>query len=406
MSGLVITRRRLLGMFGATGAAAALSACGSSLGGGGESSSGGEQGGAVKIGLVVPQAGVYAPVGLDLQRGWDLWLEQHDGKIGGFTATTVVGDEGETPQTGVAAVQRLLQSDNCDVLVGVVSSATALGVRDLVTESKKLLLVANAGAEDITGKAASPYIWRTSFTNGQVSGVMGRYLAEQGTKDGVFVLAPDYAAGAEATAGFQTAYEAAGGAIAGSAKPPFGKTQDYQPFLSQIQSSGAKATFCFFAGAEAVAFVKQYRQFGLADTIPLYGSGFLTEGGVLTAQGAAALGVQTSLHYTSELDNEHNKDFVAAYKKKYDAVPTVYSVQTWDAAGVLDRALKSAKATDGDALSKALDGVGSIDDSPRGEWSFEGQTPKQKFYVREVKQAGEGFVNAVIAETEPVGQDS
>jgi branched-chain amino acid transport system substrate-binding protein len=398
-----ITRRRLLGMFGATGTVAALSACGSSLGN--DSTTGGGEQGAVKVGLVIPQAGVYVPVGLDMQRGWDLWLERHDGKIGGYTATTVVGDEGETPQTGVAAVQRLLQSDDCDVLVGVVSSPTALGVRDMVTESKKLLLISNAGAEDITGKATSPYIWRTSFTNGQVSRVMGRYLAEQGMKDGVFVLASDYAAGAEATAGFQAAYEAAGGTIAGSAKPPFGKTQDYQPFLAQITSSGAKATFCFFAGAEAVAFVKQYRQFGLADSIPLYGSGFLTEGGVLTAQGEAAVGIKTSMHYTSELDNEHNKEFASAYQDSYDAVPTVYAVQTWDAAGVLDRALRAAKATDGDALSKALGDLGPIEDSPRGEWTFEGQTPKQKFYIREVESKGDGFVNAVIDETDAVGQD-
>lgn len=401
MSGMMITRRRLLGMFGATGAVAALSACGSSLGN--DSGSGGEQG-AVKVGLVIPQAGVYAPLGVDMQRAWDLWLERHDGKIGGFTVTTVVGDEGETPQTGVPAVQRLLQSDSCDVLVGIVNSATALGVRDMVTESKKVLLVANAGANDITGKAASPYIWRTSFTNGQVAAAMGRHLAGEGMTDGVFVIASDYAAGAEATAGFAAAFEAGGGRIVGSAKPPFGKTQDYQPFLSQITSAGAKATFCFFAGAEAVAFVKQYRQFGLADTIPLYGSGFLTEGGVLTAQGTAAVGIQTSLHYTSELDNQHNKDFVSVYQEKYDAVPTVYSVQTWDAAGVLDRALRSAKATDGDALSKALGELGAIDDSPRGAWRFDGQTPKQKFYIREVEQAGDGFVNAVIAETDAVGQ--
>jgi branched-chain amino acid transport system substrate-binding protein len=388
-------------MAGATGAVAALSACGNSLGN--DSSDDTDQG-AIKVGLVIPQAGVYAPVGLDMKRGWDLWLERHGGKAGGYTVTTVAGDEGESPSTGVPAVQRLLQSDNCHVLVGVVSSPTALGVRDVVTESKKLLLIGNAGAEDITGKAASPYIWRTSFTNAQVSGVMGRYLAEQGTKDGVFAIASDYAAGAEAIAGFQSAYEGAGGAIAGSAKSPFQTTQDYQPFLAQIQSSGAKATFCFFAGAEAVAFVKQYQQFGLAGTIPLYGSGFLTEGGVLTAQGAAAVGTKTSLHYTSELDNQHNKDFVSAYQKKYDAVPTVYAVQMWDTASVLDRALKAAKSTSGDALSKALGDIGPIDDSPRGEWSFEGQTPKQKFYIREVKKDGDGFVNAVIDETEAVGQ--
>jgi branched-chain amino acid transport system substrate-binding protein len=400
---MVLNRRRVLGMFGASGAAAVLSACGSSLGGD-ESSSGGEQG-AVKVGLVIPQAGVYAPLGVDMQRAWELWLERHDGKVGGFTVTTAVGDEGETPQTGVPAVQRLLQSDGCDVLVGIVNSATALGVRDLVTESKKILLIANAGANDITGKATSPYIWRTSFTNGQVAAAMGRHLAEEGGTGGVFVIASDYAAGAEASAGFESAFAAGGGTIAGTANPPFGKTQDYQPFLAQIQSSGAAATFCFFAGAEAVAFVKQYRQFGLADSIPLYGSGFLTEGGVLSAQGAAAAGIQTSLHYTSELDNQHNKDFVAAYQDKYDAVPTVYSVQTWDAAGVLDRALRSARATDGDALSDALGTVGAIDDSPRGEWSFDGQTPKQKFYIREVEQKGDGFVNSVIAETAAVGQN-
>ncbi len=404
MSGMVITRRRLFGMVGVGGAAAALSACGSSLGEDEPAGSGGGKG-AVKVGLVIPQAGVYAPLGVDMKNGWDLWLERHGGKLGNYTVTTVVADEGESPQTGVPAAQRLLQSDDCDVLVGIVNSATALGVRDLVTESKKVLLVANAGANDITGKASSPYIWRTSFTNGQVAAAMGRYLGEEGTTGGVFEIASDYAAGAEAVAGFRTAFEAGGGAIAGSAKPPFGKTQDYQPFLSQIRSSGAAATFCFFAGAEAVAFVKQYRQFGLAETTPLYGSGFLTEGGVLAAQGAAAVGIRTALHYTSELDNQHNKDFVKAYQEKYDVVPTVYSVQTWDAANVLDRALRSATATDGDTLSKALEGVGAIDDSPRGEWSFDGQTPKQKFYIREVEKKGDGYVNAVLAETDAVGQD-
>ncbi|HWN31680.1 MAG TPA: ABC transporter substrate-binding protein, partial [Pseudonocardia sp.] len=157
------TRRRLLVLAGAAGAAAllpGLAACGSSVGGGG---SGGAK--AVKVGLVVPRSGVYAVVGTDLQRGWELWLEGHGGKFGDYAVTTVVADEGETPQTGVPAVQKVLQSDGVDVVVGLVNSATALGVRDAIAESKKILIVANAGAGDITGKARSPYIWRSSFTN-------------------------------------------------------------------------------------------------------------------------------------------------------------------------------------------------------------------------------------------------
>src|SRR4029453_18710795 len=99
-------------------------------------------------------------------------------------------------------------------------------------------------------------------------------------------------AGEEATAGFRKAFEAAGGQVAGTELTPFGTTTNFQPYLARIQRSGAEGVYCFYAGAEAVAFVKQYQQFGLADRIPLYCSGFVTEGGVLKAQGGAALRMQ------------------------------------------------------------------------------------------------------------------
>src|SRR2546423_3879788 len=235
-----------------------------------------------------------------MKRAWDLWLERSGNKLGDYAVTTITADEGETPQTGVPAVQKLLQSDQVDVLVGIVNSATALGVKNMVAEAKKLLIISNAGANGITGAARSPYIWRTSFTNSQVSAAMGGYLTGSGKT--AYAIASDYAAGAEAIAGFSNAFKAGGGTILGESKPAFGKTQDYQPFISKIQASGAQATFCFFAGAEAVSFVKQYAQFGLSSKIPVYGSGFLTEGGVLKGQGDAAVGVQTSLHYSTELD--------------------------------------------------------------------------------------------------------
>ena len=390
MSTARITRRRLLGAMGAAGALAALPGCKPSK------KSGGER---IKIGVVVPQSGVYATVGNEMKRAWDLWLERHGGKLGKLEVTTVVADEGETQTTGVPAVQKLIQNDQVDALVGVISSAIALGVKDMVAEAKKLLIIANAGAGKITGAAKSPYIWRTSFTNAQIAAAMGKHLAGQASAGPVYLIAPAYAAGDEVIAGFKTAFEAGGGKIAGEAKPAFGKTQDYQPFLTGIQSSGAKATFCFFAGAEAVTFVKQYAQFGLPAKIPLYGSGFLTEGSaVLAAQGDAAVGIQTTLHYSSELDNPANKDFVAAWKAKFNDTPAVYAVQMWDAASVLNRALATATALDGDSLSKAMASVGTIDDSPRGPWSFDGQSPKQKLYLRKVEKRDTGLVNTVIAD--------
>jgi branched-chain amino acid transport system substrate-binding protein len=400
MNNARITRRRLLGAMGAASALAVIPACKPS------DKSGGGGGGKVKIGVVVPQSGVYATVGNEMKHAWELWLERHGGKLGGREVTTVVADEGESPQTAVPAIQKLLQSEQVDALVGIIGSSVALGAKDMVAEAKKLMIVANAGAGAITGAAKNPYIWRTSFTNAQVASVMGKHLASKADVGPVYVLAPDYAAGAEVIRGFKATFEAGGGKVAGEAKTPFGKTQDFQPFLTGIQSSGAKATFCFYAGAEAIAFVKQYAQFGLSTTIPLYGSGFLTEGSaVLAAQGDAAVGVQTTLHYTTELDNPANKEFVAAWKAKYNDLPAVYAVQMWDAAGVLNRVLGTATALDGDSLAKAMASVGSIDDSPRGPWSFDGQSPKQKMYLRKVEKRDTGYVNTVVAdlgETAPV----
>jgi branched-chain amino acid transport system substrate-binding protein len=351
--------------------------------------------GPIKVGLVIPQSGVYAPLGEDMKAGWDLWLEQNGGKLGGREVQTVVVDEGEGPDTGVPAVQKVLQQDRVDAVVGIVNSATALGSVEVVNSAKKLLIVANAGADSLTG--SSKYIWRSSFTNGQVAYAVGKHLATTPEgKKGVYALAADYAAGEEAIAGFKKGFEEGGGELVGEAKTPFGTTQDFQPFLAKARRADPGAVYVFYAGAEAVSFVKQYDEFGLSESAKLYGSGFLTEGGVLTAQGDAAEGVQTSLHYATALDNPANSSFVEAYEAKAGEPPTVYAVQTWDAASVLNKAVESASALDGDALADAMGKVGEITDSPRGAWSFEQQSPVQEMYLREVRAEGSAVTNAVV----------
>lgn len=381
----------------AVAACTLLTACGgsSSLGGGDDAGGeGGEGGGPVSVGLLVPTSGVYAPLGEDLQQGFEFFLEENDGQLGGREAEVEVVDEGESPDTGVPGAQRLLQSE-VDAVVGIVNSGTALGVRDAFEEAQIPLIVANAGADDITGEASSDYVWRTSFANGEVAAALGPYAAESCTS--AFLIAADYAAGKEATAGFERTFTEAGGTVAGSVFPPFGTTTNYQPFLAQITSSGADCVYSFFAGAEAVAFTKQYRELGVQAR--LLSSGFLTEGGVLTAAGEAADGVETSLHYSDQLDNERNTAFVEAYTAAYDEAPTVYAVQAYDAAQALDQALADG-ASDGPGIVEGLKAIETID-SPRGEFGFtEGHGPDQTYYLRKVEAGEGGLVNTVVRELE------
>src|SRR4029078_2119832 len=92
--------------------------------------------------------------------------------------------------------------------------------------------------------------------------------------------------------------------------------------------------YAFFPGGGAVKFVKDYAAAGLNKTIPLYGPGFLTDG-TLEAQGAAAQGMLTTLHYADALSVPKDKAFRADYTKSYKSAPDVYAVQGYDAAQML-----------------------------------------------------------------------
>lgn len=397
------TDRRTFLRWSATAAAATavpglLAACG--RGSGGSGSGGG--GDTLKIGLLLPLAGTYASLGEDMRKGFETWLDEHDGAMAGRTVELVVEDTEANPEVGLRKAQKVLGEDGVDLVSGIVSSAVALGVRDLFHERRVPLVISNAGANDLTRSAGSPYIFRTSFSNWQTSYSIGAWAAENLTMDGMYVMAPDYAAGHEDAEAFREAYEGAGGTILDEAFPPFGTTQDYQPFLSTVRQSGAKGVFAFFAGGEAIAFVQQYRDFGLKDEIPLIGTGFLTDEGVLPAIGDAALGMRTSLHYAPLLDNPANTRFIASYTEQHGEAPTVYSVQSYDAAALIDAGLRAVEGSteDVDALVEAMAEVGEID-SPRGTFRMDPKTrnPVQTFYLREVQEQADGSLANVVLES-------
>ncbi|MFE2287079.1 ABC transporter substrate-binding protein [Streptomyces sp. NPDC059443] len=375
-------RFRPTGLIAATTAALFLAtACGGASLGAGD---GDKQNGPVKIGLLVPRSGTYKALGDDMKQGFELYVQEHGGKLGGRAVEIVVADEGETADSGKAAAEKLVKEDHVLAVSGVVSSATINGVKDLFETTKVPLVGSNASPTTLTG---TKYIWRTSYVNDEPGKALGKYVAEK-VGGPVFLIAAGYQAGKDEVEGFKSTFLPAGGKTAGEeVYTPFPATKNFQPYLAQIERSGAKAVFCFYAGGAAVDFVKQYRDFGLAGKIPLYAPGFLTEGGVLKGQGEAAEGILTALNYGADLDNAANKQFAPAYTAAYGSAPTTYAVASWDAAQVLDRAVKAAgdKVTS-ETVNAAIAAVGDID-SPRGTWRFNsGGTPVQPWYLREVKQ--------------------
>jgi branched-chain amino acid transport system substrate-binding protein len=221
-------------------------------------------------------------------------------------------------------------------------------------------------------------------------------MYDQGIKK-VFTLAPDYAAGRQMIDAFTATFTAAGGEVVGQEFTPFQKTQDFGPYLAQAKASGADAVYVFYAGGEAIAFVKQYESFGLKADLPLYGSGFLTSPLYVNAQGPAAEGVITALHYVPTIDSTANADFVAAFQAKTGRVPSEFAVQGYDAARALIEATKTG-ASDRESLAAALRQVSF--EGPRGKLSIDPATNNlvQPIYVYQTVAGEGGLTQQVLAQ--------
>lgn len=289
----------------------------------------------VKVGMMLPATGTFAALGTAIDNAFKLYVEEQGGKLAGREIQYFAVDDESDPAKATENANRLVTRDRVDVLVGTVHSGVALAMARVARGRDTLFIVPNAGADDLTGQLCAPNLFRTSFSNWQPAYAMGKATAGMGHKTAV-TLTWNYAAGQEAVKGFKQAFEEAGGKVVKELATPFPNVE-FQPFLTEIAAIKPDAVYVFFAGGGAVKFVKDYVAAGLKDSVPLYSSGFLTDG-TLAAMGGAGEGLVTALHYADGLDNAKDKAFRAAYQAKYGMAPDVYAVQGYDAAQQIGRA--------------------------------------------------------------------
>jgi branched-chain amino acid transport system substrate-binding protein len=348
----------------------------------------------LKVGLMLPYTGTFAALGNAIENGFRLSLAEQGGKFAGREVEFVKVDDESDPSKATDNVNMLVKRDNVDVLIGTVHSGVAMAMAKVAKETGTLLIVPNAGADAVTGAMCAPNIFRSSFSNWQPGYAMGEVMAKKGHKK-VVTITWKYAAGDESVKGFKEAFEKGGGTVVKELSLPFPGVE-FQALLTDIAATKPDAVYTFFAGGGAVKFVKDYAAAGLKKSIPLYGSGFLTDG-TLDAQGADAEGLFTTLHYADSLNTPKDNAFRLAYVKAYKLQPDVYAVQGYDAAQILSVGLK---AVNGD-LSKKAEFAAAVEknkiDSPRGAFTMsKAHNPVQDFYLRQVGGKENKVVNVAI----------
>lgn len=338
----------------------------------------------LRIGLMSTLTGPQAVTGQHLRDGFMLGVEHAGGKLGGLETKITTVDDQLKPDVAVQEVEGLLKRDNVNIVAGVVYSNILMAVYKPVVESDAFLISANAGPAPVAGSRCSENFFNTSWQNDQTHGAVGKYVSDSGIKK-VFLLAPNYQAGKDGLTGFKRHFK---GEVVDEVYTKLGQL-DFSAEIAKIQSAKPDAVYTFMPGGMGVNLVKQYAQAGLKDKIPLF-SAFTVDETTLPATEDAGLGLLSASIWAPDMDNAANKRFVEDFRKKYGYVPSYFAAQAYDAARLIDAAVKQAggvkdKAKLRDALRHAKF------DSVRGSFAFnKNHFPISDFYLVEAAKLPDG----------------
>ena len=342
----------------------------------------------VKVGLLSTLSGPGAGLGVDIRDGFQLALKLSGGKLGGRAAEVVIADDQASPDVGRQTADRLIKRDKVDFLTGIVFSNVMLAVGAPTFQSKTFYISANAGPSQYAGEQCNPYFFSASWQNDNLHEAVGKTVADKGFKN-VALIAPNYPAGKDALTGFKRYYK---GAIASETYTQLNQL-DYGAEISQLRATKPDAVYIFLPGGMGINFIKQFVGAGLSKDMTLFGPGFSADEDVIKAVGEPMLGMFNTSQWAHDLDNAANKIFVAAFEKEYGRTPSLYASQGYDAARLIDAAVRDSKGKldDKAAVRKALEAAKF--DSVRGAFKFNtNHFPIQDYYLRVVTKNAQGKV--------------
>ena len=272
-------------------------------------------------------------------------------------------------------------------MTGIVFSNIMLAVGPTVFQNQTFYVSANAGPSQYAGEQCNPFFFNVAWQNDNLHEAVGKVVQDKGFKN-VLIVTPNYPGGKDAVSGFKRFYQ-------GKTEEIYTKLGqlDYAAELAQIRAAKPDALFFFLPGGMGINFVKQFVSAGLSRDTQLFAPGFSADEDVIKAVGAPMMGMFNSSHWAHDMDNAENKRFVAEFQKEYNRLPSLYASQGYDAALMMDAAVRDVKGKveDKAALQKALEAKRFK--SVRGDFKFNSNHyPVQNYYLRAIGKDAQGRV--------------
>jgi branched-chain amino acid transport system substrate-binding protein len=359
--------------------------------------------GPIRIGFLTVKTGPLASGGIAMEQGLTLYLKERGNRLVGRDVEVFTADTGGVPANARTKTQELVEKNHVHCLIGPLAAFEALAVDDFIRQTQTPTLSV-AAAEDMTQRNPNPWFVRATASSAQASYPLGDYAAKELKYKRIAMLADDIAYGHELNAGFQRAFEDAGGKIVQKLWPPL-TVPDYGTYIAQIKPD-VDAVFLGFAGSNGFRFVRQFAEYGLRGKIPLLGGMTAIDESILQQMGDDAQGIISTCWYSAELDNAVNKKFVEEMRQTFKVDPGFYAAATYVNGAVLEAAVTAVKGNieDKPAFMKALR-TNDVAETARGPVRFD------KFgnvignvYLRRVEKKDGRLVNTVFKTYPDVSQ--
>jgi len=349
----------------------------------------------VKVGFVSTLSGPSAALGVDIRDGFQLAVKLNGGKLGGLPAEVLVNDDQFKPDVGKQLFERLVKRDKVDFMTGVVFSNIMLASLPEALDAGTIYISPNAAPSSMAGKDCNPLFFAVSWPNDAYHEAAGKHATDRGYKN-VYLIAPNYQAGKDSLAGFKRFFK---GQIAEEVYTKLGQL-DYAAELAQVRAKKPDALYIFLPGGMGINFIKQFVGAGLGNDVQLLLPGFSADQDVINPVGTAMSGLFNTAHWSPDFTNPANQRFVSEFLKEYKRVPTLYASQGYDAAQLINAAVRDVKGKleDREAVRRALKAARF--DSVRGAFRFNtNQYPVQNYVVRVVGSDGKGgLINKSLGE--------
>jgi branched-chain amino acid transport system substrate-binding protein len=343
---------------------------------------------AIRIGHLTPVTGFLGPLGEYAQMGIRLAADEINagGGVMGRKVELVMEDS-VNPQTGSAKAERLIDRDKVAMIIGEISSATALGIGQVANRTKTVFINTGANSDAIRGKDCNPFMFHIEAANSMMVRTVGTYLKHEKMISGKkwYMLTADYAFGHDLLKVAKKYVGENGGQFAGEDLVPT-DSADFSPYLLKIRQARPDIVASNLAGNQITNFIKQYAEYGLP--MPITGFGFDTAVAWGAGQGNFAGIWPLIWHHL--VDNPSSKAFVDGFQKKYGKLPENQAWGDYNSLKLVAQSFNELKSTDPQKLAEHLRKGAKFDILKGREGYFRAYDNQmvQVMYAVKAKEAG------------------